>query len=374
MKKRIGIFGGSFDPVHKDHVAMCLAFEKTLGLDRTFVVPARLSPFKNGTFASADDRYAMLKLAFADSSIEVSRFELDSVDTNYTYKTVEYFHETFPDADLFYLLGSDSLKTFPNWKNPHIIASLAKICVVCRTGENLDEGCAVFAEKFGYKPVIVDFYGVCSSTEVRERLALGLPCDDFLPPDVKDYIEDERLYTADKIHAFLRSVLSEKRRVHTVGVFLTAKALAEKNGADVNKACLAALLHDVAKYLNPDDYEGFSCDPNCPSSVVHQFLGAYVAEKVLGISDEEVLGAVRWHTTGRPNMTLLEKIVFVADLLEPGRTFDGVLDLRRAVERDFEIGFRRCVHELLLFLQKGNGYLYKTTLETDEYYNKEYYE
>lgn len=137
---------------------------------------------------------------------------------------------------------------------------------------------------------------------------------------------------------------------------------------------MAALLHDVAKYLNPDDYEGFCCDKNCPPSVVHQFLGAHVAENVLGISDEEVLGAIRWHTTGRPNMSLLEKIVFVADLLEPGRTFDGVEDLRRAVERDFESGFRRCVHELLLFLQKGDGCVYQTTVETDKFFNKEYYE
>lgn len=374
MKKRIGVFGGSFDPVHKDHVGMCLAFAKALCLDETFVVPAKLSPFKSESHASGDDRYAMLKLAFEGTSVQVSRFELDSSETNYTYKTVEYFHAKFPDADLFYLVGADSLKTFPNWKNPDIIASLAKICVVCRENENLEESCAVFEQKFGYKPFIVDFYGICSSTKAREYLALGLPLCGVLPAKVATYINENDLYKPDEIHTYLRSVLAEKRRVHTVGVYLTAKTLAEKNGADVNKAGLAALLHDVAKYLNPDDYEGFSCDQNCPSSVVHQFLGAYVAEKVLGISDEEVLGAIRWHTTGRPNMSFLEKIVFVADLLEPDRTFDGVEDLRRAVEKDFESGFRRCVHELLLFLQKGGGCVYQTTVETDKYYNEEYYE
>lgn len=369
MKKRIGIFGGSFDPVHADHVNMCLAFARVLGLDKTIVVPAKLSPFKATCFATPEDRYKMLELAFSGLPVEISRFELDSDSKNYTYSTVEKYRKQYPSCDLFFLLGADSLASFPAWKNPERIASAATVCVVGRNSENLEESCRIFSQKFGYMPVIVDFCGSFSSTEIRERIALGLPVNDMLSPDVRSYVRDRGLYSSDTVHAFLRKNLTEKRLLHTLGVYLTAIDLAKKNGADLEKVKLAALLHDCAKYLKRECYVDFSCESDCPENVVHQFLGAYVAENILGIKDEEVLDAVRWHTTGRPDMTIVGKTVFVADLLEPARTFDGVNELRNAVNDDFEKGFRRCVRELLIFLRKQGSLVYRATIETDRFYN-----
>ena len=125
-------------------------------------------------------------------------------------------------------------------------------------------------------------------------------------------------------------------------------------------------MHDCAKYLNPEDYKaaGFNCD-GVPQPVIHQFLGAFVAEKTLGVTDGEVLSAIKWHTTGKPNMSELEKIIWTADLLEPSRDFCGVDELRRAVERNFESGFRLCVSELYKFLKKDGAPLYMT----DEVYS-----
>ena len=88
-----------------------------------------------------------------------------------------------------------------------------------------------------------------------------------------------------------------------------------------------------------------------------------------GVEDAEVLNAIKWHTTGRPNMSLLEKIIYTADLLEPGRKFPGVDLLRKAVDDDFESGFRLCVSELLKFLQAGNESVYYMSVLTNEYYN-----
>ena len=367
--KKIGIYGGSFDPVHVDHVNICKAFYSALGLDEVCVVPARLSPFKQKNGAPAEDRYNMLRIAFSDCPfVTVSRFEIDSESVNYSYLTVKHFAKE-TNSKLYFLIGADSLNTFATWKNPDIIASLSTVCVVARDKENTDPATVAFYKKYGYKPVIVPFTGHCSSTVAREYLALGLSTADMLLPCVGEYIEKNDLYLPDKYHEFLRANSKPSRLVHTVGVEITAKRYAEKTGADVQKAMFAALLHDNAKYLKKEDYPDFECGADVPEPIVHQFLGAYVAEKVLGVNDEEVLNAIKWHTTGRPDMGLLEKIIYTADLLEPGRNFPGVDVLRKAVDDDFESGFRLCVRELLKFLQAGGEAVYYMSVLTDEYYN-----
>jgi len=371
---KIGIFGGSFDPVHNDHVEMCKAFTMALELDKVIVVPARLSPFKNSSSASAEDRFRMLTLAFEGmSNVYISRFEIESEEINYSYKTVRHFKEIFEreygEVKLYFLIGADSLSSFTKWKFPSVIARNAKICVAGRDDSDMQIDRLVFKKKYGYKPIILPFIGYCSSTVTREFLYLGLNSGRFLPCKVSEYISENNLYQPDVYHKFLREHSKENRLVHTVGVIMTAMLYAKRTGADVDKAKLAALLHDVAKYLDKKDYPDCVIDDDVPDSVVHQFLGAYVAEKILGVKDEEILGAIRWHTTGRPNMTLLEKIVYTADLLEPGRTFRDVDVLRKAVDEDFESGFRRCVKEMLLFLKRDGGTIYHLSEDTDKYYN-----
>lgn len=368
--KRIGLFGGSFDPVHVDHVDMCKEFKKSLLLDEVIVIPARLSPFKTESGASASARLEMLRIAFGGiDGVTVSDYELGADGVNYSYKTVEFFKGKFPSGELFFLIGADSLESFPRWTKPDEIASTAKVCVAGRAGENVEKSSAEFEKKFGYKPVILYFDGKASSTEIRERLALGLKVDDFLPNGVGEYIRSNGLYAPDEYHSFMRLHSTEKRLNHTVGVILTALGYADATGADKNKAKLAALLHDCAKYLSLRDYPDCKIDSDVPGSIVHQYLGAYVASNVLGVKDEEILDAIACHTTGKPGMSLLDKIIFTADLLEPARSFDGVERLRAAVDADFEYGFRLCVHELLAFLKKTGEPVYRLTEMTDEYYN-----
>lgn len=372
--KRIGIYGGSFDPVHIDHVNICKEFFALLNLDKIFVVPARLSPFKRSSAASAEDRFNMLRLAFKDLPFaEISRFELDSKATNYSYLTVEHFAELYPDANIYFLIGGDSLNTFYSWKNPQRIASLSTVCVAARHNENTTDAAAEFFNKYGYKPVNVPFEGFCSSTVAREYIAFGLDVTDILPPEAYDYIEQKGLYAPDFYHEFLKEHSKPSRLIHTVGVETTARRYAEQTGCDCKKAMFAALLHDSAKYLKAEDFPDFVPPEKLPEPIVHQFLGAYVAEHILGVTDADVLNAVKWHTTGRPQMTLLEKIIYTADLLEPNRTFPGVELLREAVDNDFESGFKLCVHELYKFLAESGGEVYYMSKLTDEYYNPEFY-
>jgi predicted HD superfamily hydrolase involved in NAD metabolism len=137
--------------------------------------------------------------------------------------------------------------------------------------------------------------------------------------------------------------MPEKRWKHTLGVMESAVKLAEQYGADPVKADLAAILHDVCKYWPVDrqasairrsgrDLEVLEYD----KPLWHAHAGAYVAERDYGVQDEEVLDAIRWHTSGREKMTLLDKIVCLADYIEPGRDFPGVDRLRALAERSLE--------------------------------------
>lgn len=142
----------------------------------------------------------------------------------------------------------------------------------------------------------------------------------------------------------LRTSIPEKRYRHSAGVADAAVRLARLHGADVARAELAGWLHDCAKGI-PVEEQVATCDRfgvpldgwtrACPP-VVHGFLGAFLARRDYGVEDEAVLQAIRRHTVGAPGMTVLDKVVFVADLVEPGRAFDGVAELRTLADRDLD--------------------------------------
>ena len=182
-------------------------------------------------------------------------------------------------------------------------------------------------------------------------------------PDSKVPFPHKNEYFSYAINA-----LPEKRRLHTLGVILTAKSLAKRLGADENKAVLASLLHDVAKYKNYEDYKGFVKPKNCPKDVVHQFLGEYIIRTELNITDVDVLNAVKYHTTGRANMSLIEKIVYVADLIEPFRQYGMVKYLREVINKDFDSGFNICIKEVYEFLKQQKSDIYYLTVDALNYY------
>lgn len=374
--KKIGIFGGTFNPVHNCHVEMSKAFKTELQLDKLFIIPTFISPHKIGKkVSSGEDRLNMLKLAFSgEEDIEPCDYELKKEGTSYTYETIEHFKTLYKDAEIYFLLGSDMLEDFKRWKNPDYIARNSKIVLTSREGQNSTDEKALleFSEKYGYTPVILKYSGKeVSSTAARIYLKLGLDASRFLPERVERYAVEHNLYPPDKNYESVIKNLPIKRRTHTAGVILTALKYNEQLKLNAEKVEISCLLHDVAKYLTASDYPNFHIPDNVPPQVVHQFLGAYIAREELGIEDEEILNAIKYHTTGRENMTEYEKLVFTADLLEPSRNFEGVEKLRRDTERDFERGFRECVVEIYKFLKRDNGDIYPLTVKAYEYYKEE---
>lgn len=369
---RIGIFGGSFDPVHNDHVAICEKFYKNLKLDKVLVVPAGQSPFKSGYFANAEQRKKMLELAFCDMPfVEISDYEINLEGKSYTYNTVNYFKSQYPNDQLFLLIGLDSFACFLSWKNPEQILKNCDLAVIYREGFDFEKEEQNFF-KVTKKSISKLFHnGKASSTYIREQLKLGIYNFDFLSPKVCSFIKENNLYMGDELYLeVIKKVKNQKRLFHIAGVIATAIGYAKKLGESVDNARIASLLHDVAKYLNPLDYPNCIIPPNAPNSVKHQFLGAYLAREELGVQDENVLNAICYHTTGRPNMSTLEKIVFLADLLEPSRDYEEVDYLRNLVNQDFEMGFKKCLERLVVHLENNGQDMFDLTLKANNYYNK----
>ncbi|MDD6483679.1 MAG: bis(5'-nucleosyl)-tetraphosphatase (symmetrical) YqeK [Clostridiales bacterium] len=168
----------------------------------------------------------------------------------------------------------------------------------------------------------------------------------------------------------LQNTLSKRRFLHSMGVRDEAVKLAEHYGADTEKAKIAAILHDCAKYISNEqqlkkcrelglalDEETMSCPP-----VIHAPLGAYMAKTEYGVEDEEILNAIRYHTVGRANMSVLEKIIYLADMIEPMRDYEGVDIIRRAAYEDLNAAMLAAIRQGIEFNLKKQSVIHTDTI------------
>lgn len=182
---KLGIFGGSFDPVHLGHLLVAQAAVEELGVERVFFIPAAQSPFKPASRAAPDvTRLQMLRLALAGkSNYEVDDQEIRRGGISYTVDTLRDYARRFPGAELFYLIGADNVVKLPEWREPAELAQLAEFVVVPRPGQpeiNFPKpfhGCALKGFPLGV-----------SSSQIRARVKAGLPIDSLVPPAVAEAI------------------------------------------------------------------------------------------------------------------------------------------------------------------------------------------
>ena len=265
------------------------------------------------------------------------------------------------------MVGTDMLADFCTWKNPERILKVVTLCVIEREGDDFAGAERLYNEYFDKPFRKLEYIGKnVSSTATRAKACLDLPLTGYVDERVERYIKNNGLYK-NRYSEFVIKNLPIKRLTHTFGVMVLAVRYAKTLKISIDKAFTAAMLHDAAKYLDRKEYD-IKIDDDVPASVVHQFLGAYVAENVLKVDDEDIVNAIRFHTTGRPRMSALEKVVFTADLLEQGRTFADVQLLRDAVAADFEKGFRLCVKYLYDYLLKSGQPVYYLTKAAKDYY------
>ena len=318
---KIGVFGGTFNPPHNTHLSIALAAHEQLLLDKLIVVPCGDPPHKT-VDVDKQTRMTLTRIAF-DGIAEVSDYELNKEGKSYTVETLRHLKEMYPDSELYLIIGGDSLVNFGKWYCPKEIAKLATLVVADRTRKTSSATVRRIERDYAATVLRLNLKAnAVSSTEIRLRYDFGLSNADSVPDSVDKYIVQHKLYaqhrkTVDKLRDYLKS----ERFTHTFYVVKRGLELATED--EKEKVFTACLLHDCAKYISPADYGkyGFTKPSDMPNSVVHSFLGAEVAKRDFNVTDREVLDAIAYHTTGRPNMSRLEKIVYVADKTEDTRPY-----------------------------------------------------
>ncbi len=359
----IGVYGGTFNPPHMGHMAAAKAAMPQLQLDKLLLIPTATPPHKMLPKGSADarQRYEMVQLACVElgKKAEADDLELRRQGRSYTSDTMALLHEQYPDDTLYLLMGSDMFLSFHTWHAPDVICQYATLAPFSRYEDAGDDEftaqIARLQREFGAKIQVVDNAGIIelSSTQVRDVLDDGKGAD-MLPEAVYGYIQREHLYgtatdlkhlTVDELRPIAMSYLKPKRMPHVLGTEQVAAELARRYGADETRARIAALLHDCTKKLDMDQQlslcaeYGLALDDleQKALKLLHSRTGAEIARRVFGVTDD-VYSAIRWHTTGREDMTTLEKILYLADYIEPTRDFDGVEPLRKLVYEDLDKG------------------------------------
>lgn len=180
----------------------------------------------------------------------------------------------------------------------------------------------------------------------------------------------------NEVKKYVEEILPNKRMKHTEGVRETALKLARKYGCDEKKVETAALLHDVGKYLHRDvlvDIIKFE-DKNKKrilekdAQIYHGFGSAYLAERDLGITDLEILDAIKYHTTGREGMTLLDKIIYIADYIEPNRSFQGVDEIRNLAFERLDESVLKAMNNTIKHIIDNNGIIESDTILARNYF------
>lgn len=372
--ERIGIYGGTFNPPHIGHISAAIQAADALRLDRLLLIPDRIAPHKQLPEGSAtpEQRLQMLTLAAkSHPKLEICDMELRREGTSYTYLTILELRRQYPDAQLILIMGTDMFLSFGSWKNPDIILENATLGVLFR-GEKGEEE-AVFQKKAEMEAagatveLVKNEIVSISSTDLRRMLVFRC-ADDFLPEGVNAFIQMNNLYQTGlnyrhmpipKLEKTVVSLLKENRVAHVLGCRDTAVQLARHWGADETDAERAALLHDITKALDGKlqltlckEYGimlgAFS---KANPKTLHALTGSLVAQRIFG-ENEAVVNAVRHHTTGKADMTLLEKIIYVADYMEPNRDFPGVDKLRALAFSDIDAALKLGLEMTIAMLQQ----------------------
>ena len=353
---RIGIYGGAFNPPHIGHIRAAEYALQALKLDKLLLIPSCTSPHKPlpADSATPQQRLEMTRL-WAGENMEVCDIELSRGGTSYTYQTVEQLKTQYPDDELILFMGTDMFLSFHTWKEPQRILKCVSLAVFYRGEKGEEEGIARRKEEYeaqGHKIYLVENpVTEISSTQLRRMLVFRC-AEPFLDEKVKTYIEENGLYgtaqnyrnlSLEALEPVAVSLLNPNRVKHVLGCRDTAAELAKIWGTDERDAARAGLLHDITKALDGPlqltlcSQYGKVLDEfseNNPKTL-HALTGSLVAERIFGENDA-VVKAIESHTTGKPAMNTLEKIIYVADYMEPNRDFPGVEELRHLAYTDLD--------------------------------------
>lgn len=382
---KIAIYGGSFNPPHLGHLEAAKTVCAELAPDKLLIIPDNIPPHKamDPGSPTAEERLALCRIAFSSiPGAEISDMEIRRRGKSYTAHTVRELRERYPDDELFLVVGSDMLLSFEEWYEFEYLLSECTLAVVSREEDDLDAlraHKALLSEKYAARVHILQHAPLpMNSSEIRVWLRLRLGSD-LLDNAVYAEIIRRRYYEAMPELCWLREAvkpyLSPRRVAHVAGCESEAVLLAMRYGEDAEAAAEAGILHDITKKLSYDeqlilcDKYGIILDKDqlANEKLLHAITGAAFARDVFGVSDA-VYDAIRWHTTGKPDMALLEKIIYMADYVELTRDFPGVEKLRALAHEDIDAAMALGLEMSLADIRSGGVAPHKDTVEAAEWY------
>lgn len=385
-EKHIAVVGGTFDPIHYGHFHLGRAALASLPLDEVWFMPSGSNNYRSvlGLRAEKRHREAMVKLAIAgEEKFVFSDWECAQAGSTYTSRTFAQLNALYPEVTWYYVVGADTLHSLKYWEEPELICNSVVLLVAGRGEQVADEELKATAQtlrtRYGADIRFIPWEDMpVSSTQVRSSYRDKKLQKEDLPPKVFDYMEAHHLYQSlewlsdqqilercdatpeeKEIYDRLAIMLTPQRLRHSLGVMHMAMLLADGyRNVSLEQARLAGLLHDCGRTEN-----------NVLNALGHAPAGAQLARRMFGIRDEAVLSAIRWHTTGRPGMTELEKVIFVADYIEPFRGQMVNLDkARRIAYTDLDQAVTFMGESTIRYLESRGEDIDPITLETVNYY------
>ena len=379
------LYGGGFNPPHLGHLAALKRAVEALRPERVFLIPDGTPPHKPlpPETPSAEERLALVSLAFRElPEAQLQELAIWREGPCYMVDTLQELRETYPGEDWILLLGADMLLCLDKWYRADEIMRNCTVAALCR-GDGQEDALRKKAEelrsRFGAKIVLLEHEPLpISSSQIRSLLPLR-EGRELLDGEVYREIIRRRLYGAKPELRWLReqvyAMLKPKRIPHVAGCEEMARHLAELWGLDPDTAAEAGILHDMTKYWSDKEQlaycrqKGIRLDEaeRANPLLYHARTGAVAAWELFG-APREICEAIRWHTTGKPEMNELEKILYLADKIEKTRDYPGVERIRALAERDLDAAMAESLCGTVENIRERHLDVYHDTLEAYDYF------
>ncbi len=380
-KPALAVFGGTFNPIHIGHEEMIGAICELSFIDKVLIMPSKIPPHKSVDFLAKDaDRVNMCRIAIeAYKKAEICEIELNRTGKSYTVETLKELGTLYPDYELYLVIGGDMLTSFNTWRSYKEILNVASLLVFKRAGEDeaaFNESLEKLTNDGGNITLIDKKITEVSSTEIRRALLSNNSAEHLLSKKVFDYIKNNNVYDNQNFKSIIREKLDDYRYDHSLSVADEARRLALKYGADEDKAYLAGLLHDITKNFSREehlqivrDFDIILTDTEKQAPKLwHAMTGSSYIKNRLNIADDEIISAVRYHTTGKADMSLLELVIFIADFTSSDRNYPDVDVMRALADKSLEEAAVYALDYTIKDLESRRLTVHPDTLSAFRYY------
>ncbi|MCX7905675.1 MAG: nicotinate (nicotinamide) nucleotide adenylyltransferase [Elusimicrobiales bacterium] len=364
IKRKILIFGGSFDPPHKIHIQILKDAIKKIKPDKTIIFPTYLSPFKKSHLLTYNERKNTIKLMIKDAKIKatINDLEYKRKKKTYTWMIVKELKKKYLNSKIYFIIGSDSLKKLKLWKKYKYLISNLIFIVAKRKGYNILKKNISSINFLTLKKT----YPNLSSTQIRKEIFIGNYNN--VPKHLAKLIEKK--FKIKKTISKIKKLISKKRFYHTLETIKLATHLAWINGIDIKKAFFAAALHDIAKDF-PLELQIKLAKKHYPNikkldevikkapQILHQWSSATIAKKIFKIKDKSILQAISKHTTASKKMSILDKIIYVSDISSEDRTFYEAKKIRNLAIKDINKAFEVAKNTKIRYIKACKKHFYE---------------